>query len=92
MYRVRPYFEIKKIRLPDCMYPLKALHQLPSVSPPSQEVGSPSRVSVCTLVCTRAVCVCMCCVVCVCVCCVWCVCVVCVCVCVCSQCASGVRD
>lgn len=59
MYRVRPYFEIKKIKLPDCMYPLKALHQLPNVSPPSQEVGSPSRVSVCTLVCTRAVCVCV---------------------------------
>eukprot|EP00731_Ephydatia_muelleri_P028635 Em0020g279a len=37
MYRVRPYFEIKKIKLPDCMYPLKALHQLPNVSPPSQE-------------------------------------------------------
>ena len=31
MYRVRPYFEIKKVKLPDCMYLMKPLHQLPSM-------------------------------------------------------------
>ena len=28
MYRVRPYFEIKKVRLPNCMYHMKPLHKL----------------------------------------------------------------
>ena len=32
MYRVRPYFEIKKVKLPDCMYLMKPLHQLPSMT------------------------------------------------------------
>ena len=29
MYCVRPYFDIKKVKLPDCMYMMKPLHQLP---------------------------------------------------------------
>ena len=32
MYRVRPYFEIKKVKLPDCMYLMKPLHELPSMT------------------------------------------------------------
>ncbi len=28
MYRVRPYFEIKKVKLPDCMYLMKPVHQI----------------------------------------------------------------
>lgn len=39
MYRVRPYFEIKKVKLPDCMYTLKPLHQLTCLTPPSRQVG-----------------------------------------------------
>ena len=37
MYRIRPYFTIKKVKLPDCMYLLKPVHQLPNLTP-SQEV------------------------------------------------------
>ena len=37
MYRIRPYFTIKKVKLPDCMYLLKPVHQLPNLAP-SQEV------------------------------------------------------
>ena len=59
MYRVRPYFEIKKIKLPDCMYPLKMLHQLPSLSPPSQEVSKMTRDDVHAWACI-CVCVCVC--------------------------------
>ena len=33
MYRIRPYFTIKKVKLPDCMYLLKPVHQLPNLAP-----------------------------------------------------------
>lgn len=33
MYRIRPYFTIKKVKLPDCMYLLKPVHQLPNLTP-----------------------------------------------------------
>ncbi len=35
MYRLKPFFEIKKVKLPACMYLLKPLHVLPNavVSP-----------------------------------------------------------
>lgn len=39
MYRMRPYFEIKKVKLPDCMYTLKPLHVLTCLTPPSRQVG-----------------------------------------------------
>lgn len=35
MYRIRPYFEIKKVKLPDCMYLIKPVHQLTNISPNS---------------------------------------------------------
>ena len=31
MYRVRPYFQIKKVRLPNCMYLMKPLHKLTAI-------------------------------------------------------------
>jgi hypothetical protein len=37
MYRIRPYFEIKKVRLPACMYLMKPIHQLTSIGPSSGE-------------------------------------------------------
>lgn len=39
MYRIRPYFEIKKVRLPACMYLMKPVHQLTNIAPSSGEVG-----------------------------------------------------
>lgn len=38
MYRVRPYFEIKKVRLPNCMYQMKPLHKLTGMKTGSDEV------------------------------------------------------
>lgn len=32
MYKVRPYFVIRKVKLPDCMYLLRSLHKLPSLT------------------------------------------------------------
>ena len=32
MYRIRPYFTIKKVKLPDCMYLLKPVHKLPNIA------------------------------------------------------------
>lgn len=40
MYRIRPYFEIKKVRLPACMYVVKPVHQLTNIVPTSREVSS----------------------------------------------------
>lgn len=40
MYRIRPYFEIKKVKLPDCMYLLKPVHQLTSKTATTKEVCS----------------------------------------------------
>ena len=39
MYRVRPYFEIKKVRLPHCMYLVKPLHKLSQIKTGPDEVG-----------------------------------------------------
>jgi len=39
MYRVRPYFDIKKVKLPDCMYMMKPIHQLPGM-----KTGKPDEV------------------------------------------------
>ena len=36
MYRIRPYFTIKKVKLPACMYLLKPVHQLPSLAPSTE--------------------------------------------------------
>lgn len=38
MYRIRPYFEIKKVRLPNCMYQVKPLHKLLQMKTGSDEV------------------------------------------------------
>lgn len=38
MYRVRPYFEIKKVRLPNCMYHMKPLHKLTGMKTGPDEV------------------------------------------------------
>ena len=38
MYRVRPYFEIKKVRLPNCMYQMKPLHNLTGMKTGGDEV------------------------------------------------------
>lgn len=38
MYRIRPYFEIKKVRLPNCMYQMKPLHKLLQMKAGSDEV------------------------------------------------------
>ena len=38
MYRVRPYFEIKKVRLPNCMYQMKPLHNLTGMKTGADEV------------------------------------------------------
>lgn len=40
MYRVRPYFEIKKVRLPNCMYHMKPLHKLTGMKTGPDEVWS----------------------------------------------------
>lgn len=42
MYRIRPYFEIKKVKLPDCMYLMKPVHQLTNKTPTSKEVSGNS--------------------------------------------------
>ena len=38
MYCVRPYFEIKKVRLPNCMYQMKPLHNLTGMKTGQDEV------------------------------------------------------
>ena len=38
MYSVRPYFEIKKVRLPHCMYQMKPLHKLTGMKTGPDEV------------------------------------------------------
>lgn len=40
MYRIRPYFTIKKVKLPDCMYLLKPVHQLPNLTPSQESTSS----------------------------------------------------
>ena len=42
MYRVRPYFDIKKVKLPDCMYMMKPIHQLPGM-----KTGKADEVNTC---------------------------------------------
>lgn len=37
MYRLRPYFEIKKVKLPACMYLLKPVHQLTNIAPSTKD-------------------------------------------------------
>lgn len=39
MYRIRPYFEIKKVKLPDCMYLIKPVHSMTN-APHTVEVSS----------------------------------------------------
>lgn len=40
MYRIRPFFEIKKVKLPDCMYMMRPVHKLPGLIPTEETTGA----------------------------------------------------